>query len=168
MSYSNFSGNPNDNSQNFRKPMTFGQYLQAQKFATSKMTLGEYYESQSLDYINFGSDHFDFGSQDSFDKNFETNCNHFQNSYINYFECSPENNFQTSQFQESAPRPMTFDEGLRMLENERIENRYREENRCWEHELDLLFESNDDFSSETSEVKDCFDPNEEFVPTISK
>lgn len=121
MSYSNFFGNPNDNSQNSGKPLTFDQYLQSQKVATSKMTLGEYYKSQSLDYINFGRDHFDSGSQDPYDKNFETNCNHFQNSYVNDFECSPENNFQNSQFQESAPRPMTFGEGLRMLENERIE-----------------------------------------------
>lgn len=63
---------------------------------------------------------------------------------------------------------MALGEGLRMYENEKIENCYREENRCWEHELDLLFESNDDFASETFKVEECFEPNEVLVPTLEQ
>ena len=34
--------------------------------------------------------------------------------------------------------------------------------------MDLLFEFDDDFSSETAEVEDCFEPNEDFVPTLEQ
>ena len=34
--------------------------------------------------------------------------------------------------------------------------------------MDLLFESDDDFSFETFEVEECFEPNEDFVPTLEQ
>ena len=148
--------------------MTFGEYLESQKFANSHITLGEYNESQNLGYWNFDDDDNDFGPLPPYNRNFEKNSNSFQNFYNNEFKFKSDSNFQGSHFHASAPRPMTFGEGLRMYENERIENRYREENRSWEHELDLLFESDDDFAFETFEVEECFEPNEVLVPTLEQ
>ena len=121
-----------------------------------------------MGYWNFDNVDNDFGPLPPYNRNFETNSNSFQNSYNNEFKFKSDGNSQSSHFQGSAPQPMTFGEGLRMLENEKIKNRYREENRLWEHELDLLFESDDDFSSETFEVEECFEPNEDFVPTLEQ
>ena len=130
------------------------------------MTLGEYNESQNLGYWNFDDDDNDFGPLPPYNRNFETNCNIFQNSYNNEFSFKSDGNFQSSHFHASAPRPMTFGEGLRMYEHEKIENRYREEDHCWEHELNLLFEFDDDFASETFGVEEFFEPNEVLVPTL--
>ena len=38
----------------------------------------------------------------------------------------------------------------------------------WEHELDLLFEFDDDFAFETFEVKECFEPDEVLVHTFEQ
>ena len=78
--------------------MTFGQYLESQKIATSKMTLGEYYKSQALECVYFEDDNNDFGHLPPYNRGFETNCNSFQNSYNNEFKFKSDDTFKVSIF----------------------------------------------------------------------
>ena len=73
--------------------MTFGEYLESQSITNSNMTLGEYNESKNLGYWNFDDDYNDFGPLPPYNRNFETNCNSFQNSYINEFSFKSDGNF---------------------------------------------------------------------------
>ena len=70
------------------------------------------------------------------------------------------NSSQTFHLEEFAPPPITLCEGICILDNEKLENKYREENHYWKQELDALFKSNDDFPSDTFEVEESFQPKD--------